>query len=53
MTYDEFSKRQKELLDECKRLLNSNRFCEYLDKMQEFLNLGEQYLEKQFVKEVL
>ena len=53
MTYEEFSKRQKELLDECDKLRKLDRFCEYLDKMQEFLDLGEQYLnEKQFFKEV-
>lgn len=53
MTYEEFSKMQKQILEECDKLKNSNRFCEYFDKMQEFLDLGERYLDEKSVKEVL
>lgn len=47
MTYEEFSKRQKEILEECRPLVKDLRLDEFNAKMNELIELQDKYLEKQ------
>lgn len=47
MSYEEFSKRQKEILEECKPLINDLRLEEFNIKMNELIDLQDKYLEEQ------
>lgn len=47
MTYEEFSKRQKEILEECRPLVNDLRLDEFNAKMNELIELQDKYLEEQ------
>ena len=47
MTYEEFSKRQKEILEECRPLVKDLRLDEFNAKMNELIELQDKYLEEQ------
>ncbi len=47
MTYEEFSKRQKEILEECRPLVKDLRLEEFNAKMNELIELQDKYLEEQ------
>ena len=47
MTYEEFSKRQKEILEECRPLVKDFRLDEFNAKMNELIELQDKYLEEQ------
>lgn len=47
MTYEEFSKRQKEILEECRPLVKDLRLNEFNAKMNELIKLQDKYLEEQ------
>lgn len=47
MTYEEFSKRQKEILEECRPLVKDLRLNEFNAKMNELIELQDKYLEEQ------
>ncbi len=47
MTYEEFSKRQKEILEECRPLVKDLRLEEFNVKMNELIELQDKYLEEQ------
>lgn len=44
MTYDEFSAKQKQILDECKPLVRDLRLDEFNAKMNELFELQEKYI---------
>ena len=46
MTYEEFSKRQKEILEECKPLVRDLQLEEFNKKMNELIKLQDEYLEE-------
>lgn len=47
MTYEEFSKRQKEILEECRPLVKDLKLDEFNAKMNELIELQDKYLEEQ------
>ena len=47
MTYEEFSKKQKQILDECKLLVRDLQLEEFNKKMNELIKLQDEYLEEQ------
>ena len=47
MSYEEFSKRQKEILEECRPLVKDLRLDEFNAKMNELIELQDKYLEEQ------
>lgn len=47
MTYEEFSKRQKEILEECRPLVKDLRLDEFNAKMNELIELQDKFLEEQ------
>lgn len=47
MTYEEFSKRQKEILEECRPLVKDLRLEEFNAKMNKLIELQDKYLEEQ------
>lgn len=47
MTYEEFSKRQNEILEECRPLVKDLRLDEFNAKMNELIELQDKYLEEQ------
>jgi len=47
MTYEEFSKRQKQILDECKPLVRDLKLEEFNSKMNELVVLQDAYLQQQ------
>lgn len=47
MTYEEFSKKQKQILDECKPLVRDLQLEEFNKKMNELIKLQDEYLEEQ------
>lgn len=47
MTYEEFSKKQKLILDECKPLVRDLKLEEFNEKMNELIKLQDEYLEEQ------
>lgn len=46
MTYEEFSKKQKQILDECKPLVRDLQLEEFNKKMNELIKLQDKYLEE-------
>ena len=46
MTYDEFSTKQKQILDECKPLVRDLKLDEFNAKMNELFELQEKYLQE-------
>ena len=47
MTYEEFSTRQKQILEECRPLVKDLRLDEFNAKMNELIELQDKYLEEQ------
>lgn len=47
MTYEEFSAKQKQILDECKSLVRDLQLEEFNKKMNELIKLQDEYLEEQ------
>lgn len=47
MTYEEFSKRQKEILEDCRPLVKDLKLDEFNAKMNELIELQDKYLEEQ------
>lgn len=47
MTYEEFSAKQKQILDECKPLVRDLQLEEFNKKMNELIKLQDEYLEEQ------
>ena len=47
MTYEEFSKRQKEILEKCRPLVKDLKLDEFNAKMNELIELQDKYLEEQ------
>lgn len=52
MTYDEFSKKQKQILDECKSLIKELKLEEFNEKMEELTALQDSYLVEQKEKRI-
>lgn len=46
MTYDEFSAKQKQILDECKPLVRDLRLEEFNAKMNELIALQDKYIQE-------
>lgn len=46
MTYDEFSAKQKQILDECKPLVRDLRLDEFNAKMNELIALQDKYIQE-------
>ncbi len=46
MTYEEFSKKQKQILNECKPLVRDLQLEEFNQKMNELIKLQDEYLEE-------
>lgn len=46
MTYEEFSKKQKQILEECRPLIKDLRLEEFNAKMNELIELQDKYLEE-------
>ncbi len=46
MTYDEFSAKQKQILDECKPLVRDFRLDEFNAKMNELIALQDKYIQE-------
>lgn len=46
MTYDEFSAKQKQILDECKPLVRDLRLDEFNAKMNELIALQDKYTQE-------
>jgi len=47
MTYEEFSAKQKQILEECRPLVKDLRLDEFNAKMNELIELQDKYLEEQ------
>lgn len=47
MTYEEFSTKQKQILEECRPLVKDLRLDEFNAKMNELIELQDKYLEEQ------
>ena len=46
MTYEDFSKKQKQILDECKPFVRDLQLEEFNKKMNELIKLQDEYLEE-------
>lgn len=53
ITYEEFSKKQKQILDECKPLVKELRLEEFNKKMDELIALQDAYLAEQREKRTM